>query len=166
MMIWRCEVCGLLTIGTEPPETCVVCGVGPEDFSQVEEVEDVTGTETKKNLMKAFSGESQANRRYLLYARMAELESDSKAEDMFLKFASEETWHAQSHLLYLLGKRTTKENITESIEGETYEADKMYTEFAEKAKDEGFENIALIFSWLSKTERGHAEKFKKLLEGR
>jgi rubrerythrin len=83
---------------------------------------------------------------------------------MFLRFASEETWHAQSHLLYLLGKRTTKENIIESVEGETYEADKMYAEFAERAKDEGFENIALIFSWLSKTERGHAEKFKKLLE--
>lgn len=163
-MIFRCEVCGMLTFGANPPEACEVCGSNPSKFSKVDQIEDVNGTETEENLKKAFSGESQANRRYILFAQTARMEGNPFAENLFLKLSYEETWHALSHLLYLLGgSRTAEENIVESIKGETYEADMMYKEFAAKAEEEGFDNIARIFTWLANTERGHADKLKELL---
>lgn len=164
-MIWRCKECGMLTVGVNPPEECAVCGAKSKEFVKVEQVESVQGTETKKNLEKAFSGESQANRRYLLFTQLARLEGNKEAEEMFLNFSYEETWHALSHLLYLQGgANKTAENLRESIAGETYESEKMYKEFSQKAKDEGFDNIALIFDWLSKIEGEHALYFSKLLD--
>ncbi|MDP2210402.1 MAG: ferritin family protein, partial [Candidatus Aquicultor sp.] len=81
-------------------------------------------------------------------------------------FAYEETWHALSHLLYLRGTKTTMENILESIEGESYEAQKMYKDFEAKAREEGFDDIAKFFGWLAKAEGRHAAKFKEYLEMR
>jgi len=164
-MIWRCKGCGMLTVGMNPPEDCAVCETKPKEFVKVDQIESVQGTETEKNLRKAFSGESQANRRYLLFTQMARLEGNKEAEEMFLNFSYEETWHALSHLLYLLGGATkTLDNLRESIEGETYESEKMYKGFSWKAKEEGLDNIALIFDWLSRVEGEHALYFKKLLD--
>lgn len=163
-MLWRCEGCGMLTIGANPPKECEVCKSRSNKIVKVEQLEDVKGTETEKNLKTAFAGESQANRRYVLFSQMARLEGNPFAENLFLKFSYEETWHALSHLLYLLGgTRTAEDNIIESIKGETYEADKMYREFADKAKEEGFDYIARFFDSLSQIERIHADMLKELL---
>jgi len=165
-MIWRCKQCGLTTIGIKAPlEGCAVCGAPPAEFKRVEQLEDVKGTETEKNLLKAFAGESQANRRYLLFTQIARLEGNKDAEEMFLNFSYEETWHALSHLIYLLGGvRPSKENLLEAIEGESYESEIMYKEFEAKAREEGFNNLALLFDWLAKVEGEHSMYFKKLLD--
>lgn len=163
-MIWRCGNCGMLTVGLQAPEECAICGASRGGFSQVDQLEDIKGTETEENLKKAFAGESEANRKYLLFAQMARQEGNTLAEQVFLKFSYDETWHALSHLLYLLGNRTTKENIAEAIKGETHEAEEMYASFEQKAKEEGLDAIALIFNSLSNAERWHAEKLQELLD--
>ncbi len=163
-MIWRCENCGMLTIGPNIPKECEICKSRSNKFTKVEQLEDVKGTETEKNLKKAFAGESQANRRYILFSQMARLEGNPFAENLFLKLSYEETWHGLSHLLYLLGGfKLAEENIVESIKGETYEARKMYKEFADKAKEEGLDYIARFFDSLSQIERFHADMLEELL---
>ncbi|MBS3910193.1 MAG: rubrerythrin [Actinobacteria bacterium] len=166
MNIWKCGLCGLLIANKEAPGGCTVCGASSDKFKTTETSANILGSATENNLKRAFAGESQVNRRYLLFAKIAEQEGDEIAEDLFLKFAYEETWHALSHLLYLRGAKTTMENILESIEGESYEARKMYKDFEAKAREEGFDDIAKFFGWLSKAEGRHSAKFKEYLEMR
>ena len=164
--IWKCSVCELLMINKEAPGGCTVCGATSDKFKIREDSADVSGTATENNLKRAFAGESQVNRRYLLFAKIAEQESDEIAEDLFLKFAFEETWHALAHLLYLRGTKTTNDNILESIEGELFESQNMYKDFEAKAREEGFDDIAKFFGYLAKAEGRHSAKFKEYLEMR
>jgi rubrerythrin len=155
-----------LIVSKEVPGGCTVCGADSSKFKIREDSANILGTETENNLKRAFAGESQVNRRYLLFARIAEQEVEKIAEDLFLKFAYEETWHALAHLLYLRGTKTTTENVLESIEGELYESQKMYKDFEAKAREEGFDDIAKFFGWLAKTEGRHSAKFKEYVEMR
>jgi rubrerythrin len=166
LIIWGCRICGLLIANREAPGGCTVCGATADKFEIRESSADISGSETENNLKRAFAGESQVNRRYLLFAKVAEQEGNEIAEDLFLKFAFEETWHALAHLLYLRGPKTTAENILESIEGESYEARKMYKDFEAKAREEGFDDISKFFGWLAKAEGRHSAKFKEYLEMR
>ncbi len=122
------------------------------------------GANTEQNLKEAFAGESQANRRYLAFAKKAEEEGYAQVAKLFRAAAEAETVHAHNHLRVLKGIRPTKENIQEAIAGETHEFKKMYPEMMEKAKaeknDEGFET----FHFANEVEKIHAALYTKALE--
>jgi len=105
--------------------------------------------------MKAFAGESQANRRYLAFAKKAEEEGFKNIAKLFRAAADAETVHALNHLRTAGEVRTTKENIREAVRGEHYEFNKMYPEFLEKARIEGNANAERSFSWANEVEKVH-----------
>ena len=132
------------------------------------------GTKTHDNLKHAFAGESQANRRYEYFAKVADVEGYPDVAGLFRDTAAGETGHAHGHLEYLkqVGDPATGEpigstekNLKASIAGETYEYTKMYPGFAKTAREEGFEEIAEWFETLAKAEKSHAGRFSKALDG-
>ena len=90
---------------------------------------------TIENLEAAFSGESQANRKYLAFAKKAEQEGFKQVAKLFRAAAAAETVHAHAHLNVMSGVKATKENLKAAIEGEGFEYVKMYPEFIEQAKE-------------------------------
>ena len=131
------------------------------------------GTQTHTNLKEAFAGESQANRRYLYFAKTADVEGQPDIAGLFRDTAEGETGHAHGHLDYLkrVGDPATGEpigdtnkNLKASIAGETYEYTQMYPSFAKTAREEGFEEIAEWFETLARAERSHAGRFQKGLD--
>jgi rubrerythrin len=160
--IYRCKGCGYLHIGPAP-ERCPVCGAPQAFFIAHEEIADVSGTKTAENLMAAFAGESQANRRYTLFARIAELEGDDAAAAAFESAATEETAHALGHLAYLKAFGATGANLKTAAEGENYETVDMYPSFADIAEAEGFPEIAFYFRSVGRFERQHRDAYHKVL---
>ncbi len=134
---------------------------------------ELKGTKTHGNLKDAFAGESQANRRYLYFAKVADVEGQPDIAGLFRDTAEGETGHAHGHLDYLkrVGDPATGEpigdtvkNLKASIAGETYEYTQMYPAFAKTAREEGFEEIAEWFETLARAERSHAGRFQKGLD--
>jgi len=135
---------------------------------------ELKGSKTHTNLKEAFAGESQANRRYLYFAKVADVEGQPDIAGLFRDTAEGETGHAHGHLDYLkrVGDPATGEplgdtvkNLKASIAGETYEYTQMYPGFAKTAREEGFEEIAEWFETLARAERSHAGRFQKGLDG-
>jgi len=131
------------------------------------------GSETEKNLKEAFAGESQANRRYLYFARKADIEGYPDVAGLFRDVAEGETGHAFGHFEHLeevgdpvtgVPVGETSLNLKSAIEGETYEYTQMYPGFAKVAREEGFEKIAAWFETLARAEKSHAGRFTKGLE--
>src|SRR5512138_2630645 len=131
------------------------------------------GTKTHANLKDAFAGESQANRRYLYFAKQADVEGYPDVAGLFRDTAEGETGHAHGHLDYLksvgdpatdLPIGDTLENLKASIAGETHEYTDMYPGMAKSAREEGFAEIADWFETLAKAERSHANRFQKALD--
>jgi rubrerythrin len=131
------------------------------------------GTKTHENLKEAFRGESQANRRYLYFARRADIEGYPDIGGLFRDTSEAETGHAFGHLDFLkeVGDPATEEpfgsteqNLKSAIAGETYEFTQMYPGFAKSARDEGFDEIAEWFETLAKAEKSHAGRFSKGLQ--
>ena len=131
------------------------------------------GTKTHDNLKEAFAGESQANRRYLYFAKVADVEGYPEVAGLFKDTADGETGHAHGHLEYLetvgdpatgLPIGPTGSNLKAAIAGETHEYTDMYPGMAKSARDEGFEEIADWFETLAKAERSHANRFQKALD--
>ncbi|HUF21097.1 MAG TPA: rubrerythrin family protein [Burkholderiales bacterium] len=131
------------------------------------------GSKTEENLKYAFSGESQANRRYLYFAAKADVEGQNDVSAIFRSTAEGETGHAHGHLEYLeqvgdpatgLPIGRTRENLKAAIAGETHEYTDMYPGMAKAAREEGFDEIADWFETLSKAERSHANRFQKALD--
>ncbi len=129
---------------------------------------DLKGTKTFDNLKEAFAGESQANRRYLYFAKQADIEGYPDVAGLFRDTAEGETGHAHGHLDYLrqVGDPATGEpigdtelNLKAAIAGETYEYTEMYPGFAKSAREEGFPEIADWFETLAKAEKAHAGRF-------
>jgi rubrerythrin len=134
---------------------------------------ELQGSKTHANLKEAFAGESQANRRYLYFAKVADVEGYPDVAGLFRDTAEGETGHAHGHLDYL--KRVgdpatgepigdTQKNLKASIAGETYEYTQMYPGFAKTAREEGFTEIAEWFETLARAERSHAGRFQKGLD--
>lgn len=119
---------------------------------------------TDKNLKEAFAGESQANRRYLAFAKKAEEEGYLSIAKLFKAAAEAETIHAHNHLRELGGIRSTKENLLEAINGETFEFQNMYPKMIEDAKAENREGALRSFNYANEVEKVHAQLFKKALE--
>lgn len=156
----RCSGCGYFHIGPAP-DVCPVCGAPKKAFKDYDGPADLGGTKTLENLKAAFAGESQANRRYTLWRRIAELEgAPQSALDAFDRAAAEETAHALGHLAYIAGATTTAENLAAAAQGEDNEATDMYPGFAETAEAEGFSDIAYYFRSLGRFEGEHREDYK------
>jgi rubrerythrin len=131
---------------------------------------ELKGSKTYENLKDAFAGESQANRRYLYFARTADVEGHTDVAGLFRDTADGETGHAHGHLDYLkaagdpatdLPIGTTEKNLEAAIAGETYEYTDMYPGMAKTAREEGFDDIADWFEVLAKAEKSHAGRFQK-----
>ncbi len=119
---------------------------------------------TEKNLLEAFAGESQANRKYLAFAKKAEEEGYKQVAKLFRAAAEAETVHALNHLRELGGIKSTKENLEAAISGESYEFQKMYPQMIEDAKAEKNESALRSFNFANEVEKIHAELYKKALE--
>ncbi len=131
------------------------------------------GSKTHENLKGAFAGESQANRRYLYFARVADVEGHPDIAGLFRDTAEGETGHAHGHLDYLrkvgdpatgLPIGDTATNLKAAVAGETHEYTDMYPGMARTAREEGFEDIADWFETLARAEKSHAGRFTKGLE--
>ncbi|HTM44715.1 MAG TPA: rubrerythrin family protein [Polyangiaceae bacterium] len=128
------------------------------------------GTKTHHNLKEAFAGESQANRRYLYFAKVADVEGYPEVAGLFKDTADGETGHAHGHLDFLkqvgdpatgLPIGNTLKNLKAAAAGETYEYETMYPGMAKTAREEGFAEIAEWFETLAKAEKSHAGRFVK-----
>ena len=128
------------------------------------------GTKTHENLKAAFAGESMANRRYLYFAKVADVEGYPEVAGLFKDTADGETGHAHGHLDYLkqvgdpatgLPIGNTAKNLKAAVAGETHEYETMYPGFAKVARDEGFADVAEWFETLAKAEKSHAGRFQK-----
>src|SRR5438132_2652302 len=130
-------------------------------------------SKTLQNLKDAFAGESMANRRYLYFARLADVEGQPDIAGLFRDTAEGETGHAHGHLDYMrkvgdpatgLPIGDTALNLKAAIHGETHEYTDMYPGMAKTARTEGFTEIADWFETLAKAEKSHAGRFARLLE--
>lgn len=137
----------------------------------------VKGTQTEKNLLKAFAGESQARNRYTIYASKARKEGYEKISEVFLNTSNNEYEHASLFYKKLNGGEleitaafpagdlgTTLDNLRFAANGEGDEARKLYPEFARVAKEEGFDDIAELFTNISTIEAHHEERYNILYE--
>ena len=131
------------------------------------------GSKTHTNLKDAFAGESQANRRYLYFAKVADVEGYPEVAGNFRETAEGETGHAHGHLDYLkqVGDPATDQpigptdaNLKSAIAGETHEYTDMYPGMAKTARAEGFVDIADWFETLAKAEKSHAGRFTQMLK--
>ncbi len=133
----------------------------------------LNGSKTLDNLKHAFAGESQANRRYLYFARRADIEGYPDVGGLFRDTSEAETGHAFGHLDFIkevgdpaTGKPIgdTAKNLAAAVAGETYEYTEMYPGFAKTARDEGFIEVAEWFETLARAEKSHAGRFTKGLD--
>ena len=121
-------------------------------------------SKSEKNLLEAFAGESQANRKYLAFAKQADKEGHPQAAKLFRAAAEAETVHAHAHLRTLGGVKSTAENLQSAIDGETHEFKDMYPEMIEKAKEEGNKAAERSFSYANAVEEVHAGLYQKVLD--
>ena len=119
---------------------------------------------TEQNLAEAFAGESQANRKYLAFAKQAEREGFPQAARLFRAAAAAETVHAHAHLRAMGGIRSTRQNLEEALAGETHEFKSMYPDMIKTAEKEGHKAAARSFSYANEVEQEHAALYQKALE--
>jgi len=140
-------------------------------------MENLKGTKTEQNLLKAFAGESQARNRYDYFAKQAKKEGLEQISAIFAETALNEKEHAKRFFKFLEGGAveitaaypagkigTTLENLEEAAGGENLEWTKLYPDFAEIADNEGFAEIAEAFKNIALVEKGHEERYRKLHE--
>ncbi|MCD4678336.1 MAG: rubrerythrin family protein [Desulfobacula sp.] len=133
------------------------------------------GTQTEKNLLTAFAGESQARNRYTYFASAAKKEGFVQISEIFTETAGQEKEHAKRFFKFLEGGEveitgafpagmigTTLENLKEAAAGEEYEWTKMYPDFAATAREEGFDAIALVFEMIAIAEKQHGKRYAEL----
>jgi len=120
---------------------------------------------TDENLQEAFAGESQANRKYLAFAKKADAEGHGQVARLFRAAAFAETVHAHSHLRALGGIKSTEENLKEAIGGETHEFEKMYPQMISDAESEGRAAAKKSFEYANAVEKIHADLYGKALDG-
>jgi rubrerythrin len=140
-----------------------------------EKLSNIAGTQTEKNLLAAFAGESQARNRYTYFAGKAKKEGLVQIADIFAETADQEKEHAKRFFTFLEGGEleitaafpagvigTTLENLKAAAAGENYEHTTMYPEFAKIASEEGFEAVAMVFRAVSVAEKQHEKRYNDL----
>jgi rubrerythrin len=143
----------------------------------VKKMSNLKGTETEKNLLKAFAGESQARNRYTYFAKKAKKEGYEQIAAIFEETAENEKEHAKIFFKHLKGGEveitatypagvigTTPENLLAAAEGEKMEWGELYPNFAKTAEEEGFSDVALSFINIGRVEAKHEKRYRKLLE--
>lgn len=127
---------------------------------------ELKGSKTENNLKEAFAGESQARNKYTYYAAKAKKDGYVQISKLFEETANNEKEHAKIWFKLLNGGSvlSTIENLEDAANGENFEWTDMYTKFAKEAREEGFEEIALLFENVAKIEKEHEERYRKLLE--
>jgi len=125
---------------------------------------ELKGSKTERDLLEAFAGESQANRKYLAFADKAEQEGYPAAAKLFRAAAAAETVHAHAHLRALGGIRTTSDNLREALGGETHEFTSMYPQMIEDAAAEGFDTAQRSFRFANAVEKVHAALYQKAID--
>lgn len=127
---------------------------------------NLKNSRTEQNLMTAFSAESQARNKYTLFADKAKKDGFLSAANIFGQIADNERAHSEIWLTYLNTIGTTEQNLSSSIAGEHYEWSEMYRSFAETARDEGFDDIAVKMEAIGQIEAEHEKCFSSLLENK
>ena len=135
----------------------------------------IKGTQTEKNLLKSFAGESQARNRYTMFAKIAKKEGYEQIAELFTETANNELEHAKVFFRHLEGgaleitatypagiEGTTQENLLAAADGENEEWEDIYPEFARIADEEGFKKVAASFRMIAKIEKDHEERYRKL----
>ncbi len=122
------------------------------------------GTQTERNLMAAFAGESEARNKYTYFASRAKKDGYEQIAALFLKTAENEKEHAKLWFKELNGIGDTAENLNAAADGENYEWTDMYEEFAKTAEKEGFKELATKFRMVGAIEKHHEERYRKLLK--
>lgn len=126
---------------------------------------NLNGSKTQANLMTAFAGESQARNKYTYYAAKAKEDGYEQIAAIFEETANNEKEHAEIWWKLISGGAgQTAQNLKDAAEGENYEWTQMYKTFAQDAREEGFDNIAVLFELVAKIEKEHEERYLKLLE--
>lgn len=187
MVKWKCSVCGYIYEGESLPENfvCPVCkqpasvfvkvddGASPSaaspDEAKAEKTSGSTvnryaGTQSEKNLMAAFAGESEARNKYTYFASVAKKEGYEQIAALFLTTANNEKEHAKLWFKELNGIGDTAHNLAAAAEGENYEWTDMYDGFAKTADEEGFPELAAKFRLVAEIERHHEERYRALLK--
>ena len=131
--------------------------------SKGESLMELKGSQTEKNLLEAFSGESQARNKYTYYAAKAKQDGFVQISNLFTETAGNEKEHAKIWFKLVHGIGTTNENLKDAAAGEHYEWTSMYPGFAKIAKEEGFTKIAYLFEAVAKIEKDHDERYNLLL---
>ena len=122
------------------------------------------GTQTEKNLLEAFAGESQARNKYTYFASKAKKEGYEQISALFLKTADNEKEHAKLWFKELEGIGDTKQNLAAAADGENFEWTDMYEGFAKTAEEEGFPELAEKFRGVAAIEKEHEERYRALLK--
>lgn len=138
-------------------------------------MESIKGSKTEQNLLKSFAGESQAARRYRIFAKTAKKEGYEQISSLFEETANQEDQHSKIFFAFLEGGMveitasypagvigTTAENLQAAADGENEEWTELYPEFAKVAEEEGFKKIALAFKLITTVEKKHEERYRKL----
>ncbi|MBE5847922.1 MAG: rubrerythrin family protein [Lachnospiraceae bacterium] len=125
---------------------------------------DLKGTETEKNLMAAFAGESEARNKYTYFASKAKKDGFEQISKIFQETADNEKEHAKIWYKILSGIGTTVDCLKAAADGEAYEWKEMYPSFAKTARKEGFDEIAELFEGVAEIEKEHEERYRKLLK--
>jgi rubrerythrin len=116
---------------------------------------------TQDNIKEAFAGESQANRRYLAFAKRADKEGKPNTARLFRAASEAETVHAHNHLNVMGEVKSTQDNLKAAISGENFEHTQMYPKFIEEAESEGEADAKRSFSWANEVEKIHESHFQK-----
>ncbi|MCI6677272.1 MAG: [FeFe] hydrogenase, group A [Clostridiales bacterium] len=169
MASWKCKICGYIYEGEELPAdfVCPICKQPAAMFEKIAEAapsNPYAGTQTEKNLMAAFAGESEARNKYTYFASVAKKEGYEQISSLFLKTADNEKEHAKLWFKELKGIGDTKENLKAAADGENYEWTDMYEGFAKTAEEEGFTELAKKFRLVAAIEKHHEERYRALLK--
>jgi rubrerythrin len=121
-------------------------------------------SKTDENLKNAFAGESQANRRYMAFAKKAEQEGFMQVAKLLKAAGESETVHALNHLKIIGETKSTMENLVTAVSGETFEFNEMYPDYIDTAKQEGKKQAVWSFDVANKVEKIHAKLFNKAIE--
>jgi rubrerythrin len=121
-------------------------------------------SKSQENLKEAFAGESQANRKYLAFAKKADQEGFTQVAKLFRAASEAETVHAHNHLRQMGGIKKTRENLEEALNGEVFEFQKMYPEMIAAAQGEGDKGAETTFTYANEVEKIHAALYKKAID--
>ena len=164
MAKFKCKICGKEFESAQADAVCPLCKATGDNLEEIKPANPYEGTQTEKNLLAAFAGESQARNKYTYFASKAKKEGFEQIAAIFLKTADNEKEHAKLWFKELCGIGSTAENLGAAADGENHEWTDMYEDFAKTAEAEGFPELAAKFRMVGAIEKHHEERYRALLK--